>query len=240
MVSTRQQLLRGSAGSEPVLEIDDTILELLPAAAYVCAADGTIVRYNRKAAELWGRSPSPGDTSERFCGSHRLFSPDGVPLPHPRCPVGEVLRTGVPAHDLEVVIEQPSGARLWALLNIEPIKNGSGEVTGAINCFQDITARKALENHVHRRHEDLEDFFEHGAVGLHLVAADGTILRANKAELDLLGYTAEEYVGRQISNFHVDQDVIEDILKCLLDGKTVDKYPARLRAKDGSIKHVLI
>jgi PAS domain S-box-containing protein len=233
-------MARGSVAPEPLLQIDDTILELMPVAAYVCAADGMIVRYNRKAAELWGRSPRPGDTSERFCSSHRLFSPDGAPLPHPQCPVGEVLRTGVPAHDLEVIIEQPTGARLWALANIEPITNGSGEVTGAINCFQDITARKTLENQVHRRHEDLEDFFDNGAVGLHLVAADGTILRANKAELDLLGYTAEEYIGRQISDFHVDQEVIADILERLLKGKRLDKYPARLRAKDGCIKHVLI
>jgi PAS domain S-box-containing protein len=87
---------------------------------------------------------------------------------------------------------------------------------------------------------EIEDFFENGAVALHLVGADGIILRANKAELDLLGYEAGEYIGRSIVEFHADHPVIEDILARLMRGEKLDKRPARLIAKDGSIKHVEI
>src|ERR1041385_866138 len=87
---------------------------------------------------------------------------------------------------------------------------------------------------------NLEDFFENGAVGLHLVGPDGTILRANRAELDMLGYSAEEYVGRNIAEFHADRHVIDDILSRLSRGEKLDKYPARLLTKDGSIRHVVI
>ncbi|HYZ48050.1 MAG TPA: PAS domain S-box protein [Sphingomonas sp.] len=86
----------------------------------------------------------------------------------------------------------------------------------------------------------MEDFFENGAIGLHMVDRDGIILRANKAELNLLGYSADEYVGRSIADFHADAEVIDDILKRLTAGERLDKYPARMRAKDGSIKHVQI
>ena len=86
----------------------------------------------------------------------------------------------------------------------------------------------------------IEDFFEHGVVGLHLVSSDGLILRANRAELAMLGYSADEYVGRSITEFHVDAPVIADILARLGRGETLDKYKARLRAKDGSVRHVLI
>jgi len=85
-----------------------------------------------------------------------------------------------------------------------------------------------------------EDFFENGAVALHLVGGDGTILRANKAELDLLGYSAEEYIGRHIAEFHADREAIDDILARLTRGEKLQKYPARLVAKDGSIRHVEI
>lgn len=88
--------------------------------------------------------------------------------------------------------------------------------------------------------DDLEDFFENGALGLHIVGGDGTILRANKAELSLLGYDAAEYLGRHIAEFHADPPVIEDILARLGRGERLENYPARLRAKDGSIRHVLI
>jgi PAS domain S-box-containing protein len=87
---------------------------------------------------------------------------------------------------------------------------------------------------------DYEDFFEHGAVGLHLVGPDGAILRANRAELDMLGYSADEYIGRNIAEFHADAHAIQDILARLTRGERLDKYPARLLAKDGSIRHVLI
>jgi PAS domain S-box-containing protein len=88
----------------------------------------------------------------------------------------------------------------------------------------------------HRSGFDFEDFFENGTVALHLVGGDGTILHANKAELELLGYEPEEYIGRNIRQFHADQLVIADILGCLQRGERLHKYPARLLAKDGSIK----
>src|SRR4051812_41291 len=59
---------------------------------------------------------------------------------------------------------------------------------------------------------DLEDFFENGAIGLHMVGGDGIILRANKAELQLLGYAPDEYIGRPIAEFHADPATIADIL----------------------------
>lgn len=85
---------------------------------------------------------------------------------------------------------------------------------------------------------DFEDFFENGAIALHIVDGSGTILHANRAELELLGYAAEDYVGRSIAEFHADQDVIQDILARLRAGEKLDKVPARLRARDGSIKFV--
>ncbi|MEA2902892.1 MAG: hypothetical protein QOI12_279 [Alphaproteobacteria bacterium] len=87
---------------------------------------------------------------------------------------------------------------------------------------------------------ELDDFFENGAIALHLVGPDGTILKANKAELEFLGYAPEEYIGHHIAEFHADRDVIEDILARLTQGEKLNKYPARLLAKDGSIKHVEI
>jgi PAS domain S-box-containing protein len=86
----------------------------------------------------------------------------------------------------------------------------------------------------------LSDFFDNAAVPLHWVGHDGTILRANRAELDLLGYGAGEYIGRNIAEFHADAHAIRDILARLKRGETLRSYPARLRHKDGSIRHVEI
>src|SRR5215813_6083134 len=65
-----------------VFELPARLFEQLPFGIYVCDRDGFLVRYNRRAAELWGRSPKIGDRNERFCGSYRMFRPDGSTLPH--------------------------------------------------------------------------------------------------------------------------------------------------------------
>ena len=90
------------------------------------------------------------------------------------------------------------------------------------------------------RVEDLEDFVENASIPLHWVNSEGIIIWANQSELDALGYTREEYIGKPISDFHADQDVISDILNRLINNETLNNYPARLMRKDGSIRHVLI
>jgi PAS domain-containing protein len=80
----------GLSNEEQVFELPARLFEQLPFAVYVCDRDGLVLRYNRRAAELWGRSPKLGDPDERFCGSYRMFRPDGSLLPHHQCPMAEV------------------------------------------------------------------------------------------------------------------------------------------------------
>ncbi len=103
-----------------------------------------------------------------------------------------------------------------------------------------VAERRKTQKALRRHEEELSDFLENAVEGLHKVGPDGRILWANRAELELLGYTPDEYVGHRIAEFHADPEVIEDILACLMRGETVSNRPARLRCKDGSIRHVLI
>ena len=84
------------------------------------------------------------------------------------------------------------------------------------------------------------DFLENAVEGIHKVGPDGTILWANHAELRLLGYTVDEYIGHNIMEFHADRKVITEILVRLRRGESLYNVPARLRCRDGSLKHVLI
>jgi PAS domain S-box-containing protein len=120
------------------------LVELMPVAVYVCDTSGIIQTYNHRAVELWGREPKSGDTAQLYCGSLRLYSPEGKLVPHEESKMAEVLRTGVEASDLEVVIERPDGSCITVLVYIAPLRNGDGELIGAMNCFQDITERKKV------------------------------------------------------------------------------------------------
>ncbi len=87
---------------------------------------------------------------------------------------------------------------------------------------------------------ELTDFLENAAIAMHSVDAGGTILRANRAELELMGYAADEYEGRNIADFHADAELAADLLRRLAAGEALHNVEARLRAKDGAIRHVLI
>jgi PAS domain S-box-containing protein len=145
----------GSRSFRALAALDQEAMDALPQAIYLCADDGRMLRFNRKAAELWGRTPSLSDPGERFCGSVRLYRIDGALLPHDQCPMAAALQTGESFLDKEVVIEQPSGKRLTVLVNIVALKSKDGRISGAVNCFQDITDRKHWEDRSRTLIEDL-------------------------------------------------------------------------------------
>jgi PAS domain S-box-containing protein len=91
-----------------------------------------------------------------------------------------------------------------------------------------------------RHEDDLADFVDNAIVGMHKVAADGTIAWANHADWELLGYTREQYVGRNIADFHADLDSLQRIMGQLVDGKALREQPAVLKCRDGTLRHVLI
>ncbi len=145
---------------------------------------------------------------------------------------------------------QHNGAR-WETLHqrkdgtVFPVEISSkpfrqGEQIHFIHIIRDITERKTQEDVLRSRESELRDFIENAAEGMHWVGPDGQILWANETELNMLGYTREEYLGHHIAEFHADQAVIDDILSRLRQGEILECYEARLRCKDGSVRHVLI
>jgi PAS domain S-box-containing protein len=125
------------------LDQKSDILKLLPMAAYVVRADGVVIWYNARAAELWGRKPAIGDTDERFCGAHTLYHADGSHMAHCDTPVALALTTGISVHEEEVIIERPDGSRVHVSVHIDPIRNpADGRIIGVVNYFSDLTEQK--------------------------------------------------------------------------------------------------
>jgi PAS domain S-box-containing protein len=137
----------------------------------------------------------------------------------------------------EVVSKTKSGETRHLELSAFAMRSESGEPICFVGIKRDITERKRAEEALKRSEAELTDFFENATIGLHWVGPDGAILRVNQAELDMLGYSREEYIGHNIAEFHVDVEMIEDILGRLKAGEVLQDYEARLRRKDRSIIH---
>jgi len=140
----------------------------------------------------------------------------------------------------DVVSKTKAGEIRHIELSAFTMRKTSGEPLCYVGIKRDITERKRVEEALQRNEAQLTDFFENSAVGLHWVGPDGTILRVNQAELNMLGYTREEYEGRNIVEFDADRNVIEDLLTRLQADEVVENYEARLLCKNGSVKHVTI
>ncbi len=173
------------------------LIENLPVAVYVCQAPGGLIRfYNRRAVELWGRAPTPGDTDEQFFDSFRLFRPDGSHLPHADTPMARVLRDGGP-RDEEVVIERPDGSRVTVRLTIEPLRDAAGRMVGAVNAFQDISEAKRTQDALRLSEGRYRAVVEDQPDLVCRFLADGTISFANEAYCRYFGFNRDDVVGKR-------------------------------------------
>eukprot|EP00284_Hemiselmis_tepida_P002703 CAMPEP_0174951288 /NCGR_PEP_ID=MMETSP1355-20121228/94772_1 /TAXON_ID=464990 /ORGANISM="Hemiselmis tepida, Strain CCMP443" /LENGTH=841 /DNA_ID=CAMNT_0016198939 /DNA_START=211 /DNA_END=2736 /DNA_ORIENTATION=+ len=89
--------------------------------------------------------------------------------------------------------------------------------------------------------KDLVDFLNKAPIAMHWLSGTGHVLWANETEMNVLGYTAEEYIGQPIMNFCPDEkELVLEIFKTLGSGNTIKDVPVRFRTKGGEIKHLLI
>ena len=129
-----------------------------PIAMYSCDRAGVIQEFNRGAVKLWQMEPQPGDTDEQFRGSFKTYLPDGTFIPYAQTLMSRILKSNAsPIQDMEIVLERPDGSRITLVINVVPLLDNQGQVTGAITCFYDITERSRLERQTLEQAEALAD-----------------------------------------------------------------------------------
>ncbi|MEJ0028036.1 MAG: PAS domain S-box protein [Rhizomicrobium sp.] len=206
------------------------VLDELPAAIYTTDASGRITYYNRAAASLWGHSPPLG-TSE-WCGSWKLYWPDGTPLPHGACPMAIAVKERRIVRGMEAIAERPDGTRVPFLPYPTPLFDDAGTLIGAVNMLVEISEFKKAEE-IRERLSAIVESSDDAIVGKDL---NGIISSWNRAAERVFGYTADEVVGRHISIL-IPQDRLDEeavILSKIRRNERVDHYETIRRRKDGS------
>jgi PAS domain S-box-containing protein len=119
------------------------LLAAIPAAIYTTDAHGRITYFNEKAVELAGRTPTLG--TDEWCVTWKLYWPDGTPLPHDQCPMAIALKEGRPIRNAEAIAERPDGTRVPFIPYPTPLRDGKGNIVGAVNMLVDVSERKQAE-----------------------------------------------------------------------------------------------
>jgi PAS domain S-box-containing protein len=202
----------------------------LPAAIYTCDLQGRITYYNEAAAELWGRRPEIG--KDLWCGSLKIYTPDGAEILLDSCPIAATIREGTAIAGEEIIIERPDGTRLNVQPHPEPIYNSEGEMIGARDMLVDITDKRQKDNALHeseqkykllseslekkveqrtqtlkkseeRYHKMVEEVQDYAIL---LLDVKGNVLNWNKGAENIKGYSETEIVGQNFSKFYLKSD----------------------------------
>jgi len=136
---------------EPISGWSDELIQALPTPIYTTDAEGRLTSYNEAAVAFWGCRPELG--SSEFCGSWRLYWPDGRPMPHDEWPVALALESRRPIRGVEAIAERPDGTRVPFVPYPTPLFDASGRLIGAVNLLVDISERKRVEQSL-ARHRD--------------------------------------------------------------------------------------
>jgi PAS domain S-box-containing protein len=214
------------------------LLQALPAAVYTTDAAGHITFYNEAAAELWGCRPELGKSE--FCGSWKLYWPDGTPLPHDECPMALALREKRPVRGMEAIAERPDGTRVPFIPYPTPLFDAAGTLIGAVNALVDITERHAAEKQIREsemRYRRIAAIVESSDDAILAKNLDGIITSWNSGAERLFGYTTDEVIGKPVTMLiPVDRhDEEPAILARIRSGERVDHYETIRQRKDGSL-----
>jgi PAS domain S-box-containing protein len=199
MRGQRPKAAATASGIDVFIDLEQAALDAIPTGLCVCTAEGTLIRYNRRAVELWGRAPRVGDPNEQRGSGFRRYQADGAPLPFAATPVGSVLRSGQPIVGVEVVIEQPDGTRVPVLMNVAPLKSRSGRMQGAVCSFQALTERKRIEDALRASEAELQSVINRTPFMLVRCSRDLHYRFVSQAYAQLVGVPREQIIGKTIA-----------------------------------------
>ena len=205
------------------------ILDALPVAVYTTDAQGRITYYNQAAEDLWGRRPKIG--SDQWCGSWRLFWPDGRLLPHDECPMAVTLKEGRPVRGVEAIAERPDGTRVPFMPYPTPLRDASGQLVGAINLLVDLTEprRAAVES------AQLAAIIASSDDAIISKTLEGRVTSWNQGASRIFGWEASEMIGQPILRIippELHGEEVE-ILARLRRGERIEHFDTVRLAKDG-------
>ncbi len=203
-----------------------------PAAAFIKDSDGRYLYINKIFAERFSVS------LEGFVGKSDF---DWLPPENARA-VSEndrhVLASGKMSRVNEIVPTTDGQKVEWLVLKF-PMQTSDGrKLLGGVGI--DITKQKRAERALKESEAQFRDLFDDAPVAYHELDTENRLTRVNETELAMLGYTAEEMVGRPVWDFIVEDPEDDNIPVEIAAELRLEATQRTFRRKDGTEIPVLM
>jgi PAS domain S-box-containing protein len=192
------------------------LFDLIPAMIWFKDANNKILRLNKRAAEITGKSAQEIEgksTFEIHPQEAAKYYADDL----------EVIRSGLPKLGIVEVVRTPDGKEHWIRTDKVPYCDKAGNVIGIVVVAQDITDRKRAEESVLLLGSAVEQSKESIVItDAELNLPGPRILFVNPAFTRMTGYTPDEVLGktpRILQGPRSDKAVLRKLRQNLLRGE---------------------
>jgi PAS domain S-box-containing protein len=204
-----------------------------PTLCFIKDEHGRMVFINREMAEGYGVP------IEKMIGKNDF---DWLPLETARAVMEHdrsILDTNRPSQQIETVMTADGKTREWLVVKFPMISPGGKKFLGGIGV--NVKEQQKAERALKQSEATFRELFHEAPVPYHELDTEGRITRVNKTELAVLGYEAEEMVGRHVWEF-VEEPLAKTVPATKLPGhSSVDEASQRtFRRKDGTLIPVLV
>ena len=115
-------------------------------------------------------------------------------------------------------------------------RDSAGTAVYVVGALSDVTESKRVHEELRQSEARFKDIFDHAPVGYHELDAEGRVIRVNRTELEMLGYSVEEMLGRHVWEFVEDKELSSQRVRAKLAGAVPlqQSYERIYLKKDGT------
>ncbi len=211
-IRSRVESLLGARRYSMKLEAERRLVERIfdtsPIAKVLVDPDGSIVRANSRAEEIFDApagEPIPAADTSRW----NIVDENGDPIPSEDLPFDRAVATGEPQYARELCVERPDGERMWLSVNVAPLQDDAGAIEYLVCALENITQRKELERTLESARDRYESLFNSIRDALLVADTDRRIVNCNLAFTDLFGYSLDEIAGKPTKHVYESEAEFE-------------------------------
>jgi PAS domain S-box-containing protein len=112
------------------------------------------------------------------------------------CPLQEVLETGKPVYNYEIMITNKSGDKVPVNITASPLRSSSNEIIGIVENIRDLTKHKGLWGRLREERNKAQQYLNIAGVIIVAINEKGIVSLINKKGCDVLGFKEDEIIGK--------------------------------------------